>query len=150
MDGMDAVVLGSGQGERHPMGASWVAIKVGADETAGMFYCGEVEIQPGFPGPPAHVHERLHDMFYVLEGTLTMLVGQAEREVTAGTFVCVPPGVTHTFSNPGSAPVRFLNFSTPGGWEGYMRELGAASAEGRQLSREEIGMIAARYDFQAI
>ena len=31
--------------------------------------------EPGFAGPPPHVHERLHDMFYVLEGTLTMRLG---------------------------------------------------------------------------
>ena len=146
---MDAIILGKGDGEHHSIGPSSVSIKVGADETAGTFYCGEVEIQPGFPGPPAHVHKRLHDMFYVLEGTLTMRVGEDAREVPAGTFVCVPPGVVHTFSNPGSTPVRFLNFNTPGGWEGYTRDLGAASTEGHQLSSEEIGEIASRYDFHA-
>jgi hypothetical protein len=56
----------------------------------------------------------------------------------------------HTFSNPGSTPVRFLNFNTPGGWEGYMRDLGAAAAKGQRLSTEEIGEIASRYDFHAI
>lgn len=47
-----------------------------------------------------------------------------------GTFVCVPPGVTHTFSNTSEAPVRFLNFNTPAGWENYMRELGEATTAG--------------------
>jgi uncharacterized cupin superfamily protein len=27
-------------------------------------------IQPGFAGPPPHVHARLHDRFYILEGSL--------------------------------------------------------------------------------
>ena len=48
----------------------------------------------------------------------------------AGTFACFPPGTVHTFSNPGGEPVRILNFSTPAGWEGYMRELGAAFGGG--------------------
>jgi mannose-6-phosphate isomerase-like protein (cupin superfamily) len=40
-------------------------------------------------------------MFYVLEGTLTMRLGDETTELPAGSFVCVPPGVVHTFSNPG-------------------------------------------------
>jgi uncharacterized cupin superfamily protein len=31
-----------------------------------------VIIQPGFAGSPPHFHERLQDMFYVLEGILTL------------------------------------------------------------------------------
>ena len=86
-------------------------------------------------------------MFYVLDGTLTMHLGDQATEVPAGSFVCVPPGVVHTFSNPGDSPVRFLNFNTPAGWENYMRDLGAALAKGAP-SQEEIGQIASRYDFR--
>ena len=146
---MDAIVLGPGDGERHAMGNAWVDIKAGGDETAGTFYCGEVVIQSGYPGPPPHVHERLHDMFYVLEGTLAMRLGDDNLAVPAGTFVCVPPGVVHTFSNPGTAPVRFLNFNTPGGWERYMRDL-AEAAGGGQMSSAEIGAIASRHDFHPV
>ena len=141
------VVLTAGEGERIGMGPASVAIKATGENTAGTFYLGEVEIPPGFPGPPPHVHDELHDMFFVLDGTLTMRVGDDEREVRPGTFVCVPPGVVHTFSNPGTAPVRFLNFNTPAGWEGYMRDL---AAEGRVATSEEIGQIASRYDFRAV
>ena len=54
----------------------------------------------------------------------------------------------HRFSNPGDEPVRFLNLNTPAGWEGYMRELGAAFADGGAPTPDEIGRIASRYDFQ--
>lgn len=43
-------------------------------------------------------------MFYVLDGVLAMRVNDESHQVTAGTFVCVPPGVTHTFSNTGDRP----------------------------------------------
>jgi oxalate decarboxylase/phosphoglucose isomerase-like protein (cupin superfamily) len=88
-------------------------------------------------------------MFYVLEGVLTMRLGEETRQVEAGTFACVPPGVAHTFSNPGNAPVRFLNFNTPSGWEHYMRDLSAAAQSG-PLTSEAIGRVASKYDFQAI
>jgi mannose-6-phosphate isomerase-like protein (cupin superfamily) len=147
---MDAIVLGPGRGERLTVGGSTVALKAGGTETGNTFYCGEVDLAPGFPGPPPHVHERLLDMFYVLEGTLTMRLGDDTLEAEAGTFVCVPPGVIHTFSNPGSSRVRLLNFNTPAGWEDYMRELSAAATEGRELTPAEIGAIAARFDFRPV
>jgi oxalate decarboxylase/phosphoglucose isomerase-like protein (cupin superfamily) len=59
----------------------------------------------------------------------------------------VPPGVVHTFSNPSDAPVRFLNFNTPAGWENYMRDLAATLSRGTP-TQEEIGDIASRYDFE--
>ena len=143
---MSAVVHRSGEGE-HIGGPTSVTIKATGEDTNNSFYLGETVVQPGFPGPPPHTHERLHDMFYVLEGTLTMRLGDETIELAEGGFVCVPPGVVHTFSNPGPTSVRLLNFNTPAGWENYMRDLGAALAHGTPSS-EEIGRIASRYDFQ--
>src|ERR671933_1862310 len=143
---MEATVHGPGDGEQIG-GPSAVTIKATGEQTNGSFYLGEVVVAPGFPGPPAHVHERLCDMFYVLDGTLTMRLGDETTELPEGSFVCVPPGVVHTFSNPSQTPVRFLNFNTPAGWENYMRDLDAALAKGTP-SQEEIGQIASRYDFR--
>jgi mannose-6-phosphate isomerase-like protein (cupin superfamily) len=146
----DAVFHGPGDGERHSAGpGSTIVIKATGADTAASFFLSETTVAPGFAGPPPHRHERLHDMFYVLEGELTMALGEEQRAVQAGSFVCVPPGVTHTFSNPSSTPVRFLNFSTPAGWENYMRELGAA-AKTQTLTSEVIGRIASRHDFHAV
>jgi hypothetical protein len=68
-----------------------------------------------------------------------MRLGDETTELPAGSFVCVPPGVVHTFSNPGEAPVRFLNFNTPAGWENYMRDLAAALAKGTPARRRSAG-----------
>jgi mannose-6-phosphate isomerase-like protein (cupin superfamily) len=143
---MEATVHMPGAGEQIG-GPTAVTIKATGEETSGSFYMGEAVVAPGFPGPPPHVHERLHDMFYVLDGTLTMRLGDETTELPASSFVCVPPGVVHTFSNPSETPVRFLNFNTPAGWEKYMRDLRAALAKGTP-SQEEIGQIASRYDFR--
>jgi mannose-6-phosphate isomerase-like protein (cupin superfamily) len=146
----EPVTWGPGEGERHPAGpGSEIVIKATGSATCDTFFLSETTLAPGFSGPPAHRHQRVHDMFYVLEGTLHMLLADQHLEVVAGGFVCVPPGVIHTFSNPGSSPVRFLNFNTPAGWENYMRDLGRAAADG-PLSTERIGQIASRYDFRAV
>jgi mannose-6-phosphate isomerase-like protein (cupin superfamily) len=129
-------------------GGSTVTIKADGEMTAGSFYLGEGALSPGFPGPPPHTHERLHDMFYVLEGTLTIHLEGDEQELGPGSFACVPPGTVHTFSNHRDHVVRFLNFNSPAGWENYMRDLGAAFAGDSQPTPDEIGRIAYRYDFR--
>jgi quercetin dioxygenase-like cupin family protein len=132
------------------MGPNTLAIKATSENTAGRFFLSETTVSPGFPGPPPHVHDELHDMFYVLEGKLTVLLGETEHELGPGSFACVEPGDVHTFRNASEAPVRFLNFNVPGGFELYMRELAAASASGTPPTTEEIGKIASRYDFRAV
>jgi quercetin dioxygenase-like cupin family protein len=91
---MKAILHRPGEGERIG-GPTTVTIKATGEGTEDFFYLGEVTVEPGFAGPPPHVHERLHDMFYVLEGTLTMRLGDDTAELPAGSFVCVPPGVVH-------------------------------------------------------
>lgn len=143
---MGAVVHLPGEGE-HVGGSSSVTIKATGEDTGGSFYLGEAVLSPGFPGPPPHVHEALHDMFYVLEGTLTMVLDTEHLDLAEGSFVCVPPGTVHTFSNQSERPVRILNFNTPAGWEHYMRDLASILAAGT-TAPEEIGAIASRYDFR--
>jgi quercetin dioxygenase-like cupin family protein len=143
----EVVFLRPGEGE--PIGGSGpsrATLKATGETTGGTFFMSETTIEPRFPGPPPHTHERLHDMFYVLEGILTFHLGDDTAEASPGTFVCVPPGTVHTFSNKSQAPVRFLNLNTPGGFEHYMRELGAVLATGRTPTSEEIGQIASKYD----
>jgi quercetin dioxygenase-like cupin family protein len=145
---MEAVMHGPGGGERHSAGSSEIVIKATGEDTAGTFFLSETTIAPGFPGPPLHRHERLVDMFYVLDGVLTVRLGEETHQLETGSFVCVPAGVVHTFSNQSDSPVRFLNFNTPAGWENYMRDLAEAAKAG-PLMPDVIGRVASRYDFHA-
>lgn len=80
---------------------------------------------PGRDGADLHVHHRHTDLFYVLEGELTVRLGVEGETVpaAAGTLVCVPPLVVHGFRNGGAdAEVRYLNLHAPGqGFANYMR-----------------------------
>lgn len=145
---MGPVILRPGEGERLEMGASTVFIKAGSEQTDGTLFLGESTLAPGFSGRPPHIHETFYDMIYVLEGTLTLRVGDDTISAEAGTFACIPPGTVHTFSNPGDAVVRILIFKTPAGWENYMRELRDAAKPGTPPAPEEIAKIASRYDFK--
>lgn len=59
----------------------------------------------------------------------------------------MPPGTVHTFSNPGTEPVRFFGLMSPGGFERYFRDLAAAVGDG-PLDPAAVGPIVARYDVQ--
>jgi quercetin dioxygenase-like cupin family protein len=139
-----------GEGETHDSGGATLTIKAGGAETGGTFFMSEITIPPGYPGPPLHRHAQLCDMFYVLEGTLTLRVDGETVLLPAGGFACAPPGVIHTFSNPGDQRVRMLNFSTPSGFEFYMRDLAAAFSGGAMPTSAQIGAIASRYDVEVV
>lgn len=138
-----------GGGETLTAGPAKLTIKATADDTGGAFFLSESTLPARMPGPPLHRHRELHDMFYVLEGSLTVLADGGERVLGPGSFVCVPPGEAHTFRNDSDAPVRFLNFNTPGGFEGYMRELAAAMQE-PGFTPADIPPIASKYDFEPV
>lgn len=144
---MDAVVLFPGEGERIEAGASVAVMKATAATTAGAFSMSEAVFPPGMIGPPRHAHTKTTDTFYVLEGTLHLTVGDREFDAPAGSYVLVPPGIGHTFSNTSAAPVRFLNINSPGGWEHYLRDLSNAMRAGRMPGTPEFAAVVAKYDF---
>jgi mannose-6-phosphate isomerase-like protein (cupin superfamily) len=76
-----------------------------------------ITIGPHREGPPPHAHADEDDAFYIVEGELTFLLDDDELVAGPGTFVLVPPGVTHTFANRGGTPVRMLNIHAPAGFD---------------------------------
>src|SRR3954469_21542900 len=64
-----------------------------------------------------HVAAHAGDAFYILEGEMTFEVDGEEVPAPPGTFVLVPPGVPHAFTNHGEQPVRMLNLHAPAGFD---------------------------------
>ncbi|HKP19163.1 MAG TPA: cupin domain-containing protein [Gaiellaceae bacterium] len=139
----DAVVRRPGEGESLAVGQTTLLMKAEVADGDGTFYLGEGNLAPGFPGPPPHVHEHLLDSFFVLDGTLTLRIGDEQVEAAAGSYAVVPPGNVHTFSNPRDEAVRVLNIMAPAGFEQYLKEAAAAGAADPAALAE----IASRYDF---
>ena len=85
------VVVEPGQGHR----VGNVEFHESTDDTP-FFNLGIIVLGPG-QGVDSHMHEGEDDSFLVLEGTLTLTVGDDDRDVQAGpgTFVLVPAGTAH-------------------------------------------------------
>jgi quercetin dioxygenase-like cupin family protein len=70
----------------------------------------EVTLEPGHRFAAAH--PRL-EALYVFEGELAVAVAGRERQLPAGTWIQLPPGVEAECASAGSGPVRFLDVRAP-------------------------------------
>lgn len=122
------VVLRPGEGRAYPMGRISAVFKADGAETASQYSVSEWWLEPRTRGPGAHAHEE-DDIFYVLEGTMSVLVGEEWIEAPRGSFVLVPAGVTHDFENRGSVRAGVLNLSIPGEFEPHMPAIAQWFAE---------------------
>src|SRR5918998_4892993 len=91
------------------------------EDTEGRLTVYEILFPPN-SGPPLHVHEREDEAFYVLEGGLSVRMNDEEFEASAGSFVFLPRGISHTFRSS-SDGARVLLLVVPSGLEGFFRAL---------------------------
>ena len=113
------VVLGPDDGRRYEMGRILAVFTADGTETGGGYSISEWWLDPHTTGPGAHVHPE-DDVFYVLDGTMSVLVGDRWVAASKGAFVAIPGGVTHDFENRGDVRAGVLNFSHPGDFEQHM------------------------------
>ena len=93
-----------------------------AEQTGGAFSLMEERLPRGAE-PPPHVHRREDESFFVLEGRLTVRVGDQTFSASPGSFVFCPRDVPHLLTVV-SDEVRMLTLCTPGGVEQLFVELG--------------------------
>jgi mannose-6-phosphate isomerase-like protein (cupin superfamily) len=107
--------------------------------------------KPG-EGPPEHVHYNQQEMFFIVEGTYELTIG--EQTATAGpcTIVFIPRNVVHRFKNIGDTVACMLDWSQPGGQDHYFKAIpelaaggGFTGAKATQISRQfDTDFVAAR------
>jgi quercetin dioxygenase-like cupin family protein len=136
-----AFKLEAGGGERLRFGEVEILIKVTADTTGGAYTVFE-ENQP--VDTPLHVHEREDELFYVLEGEHVFQVGEREHRAGPGDLVFAPRGVPHAQRRVVPREGRTLVLASPGGLEGFFRELAEADRDG-SLGPEAYARASARY-----
>jgi len=68
----------------------------------------ELGIPPRFPGAPPHLHEHMTESFYMLEGTIEVLLDGEWRQAHRGDFILIPPQTVHAYRNSTDQPARFL------------------------------------------
>lgn len=117
--GRPPVVLAPGEGRDYDMGPIQAVFKADGTETDDGYSISEWWLRPNTTGPGAHQHPE-DDIFYVIAGTMALLVEDQWIDAPAGSFVLIPGGTTHDFQNRSPHPAGVLNFSHPGGFERHM------------------------------
>ena len=117
--GRVGIFLPPGGGRSYSMGRISAVFKADGDETQRGYSISEWWLEPHTQGPGAHSHEE-DDIFYVLEGTMSVLVGNRWLDAPQGSFILAPSGVTHDFENRSASRAGVLNFSIPGDFEKNM------------------------------
>jgi mannose-6-phosphate isomerase-like protein (cupin superfamily) len=71
------------------------------------FALGNVTLDPDGGQVPWHNQEQ-EEVYFVVEGTGEMCLGDERQIVTAGQAVFIPPGVFHQLTNIGTTPLRMI------------------------------------------
>jgi quercetin dioxygenase-like cupin family protein len=114
-----AIFIRPGQGRAYPMGRISSTFLADGAETAEKYSISEWWLEPHTTGPGPHSHDE-DDAFYVIEGTMSFLLGDEWVDAPRGSFVLAPAGMTHDFENRSDARAGALNLSAPGGFEESM------------------------------
>jgi quercetin dioxygenase-like cupin family protein len=125
-----AMATRAGQGEARWWFSGLAEIKVTAEDTGGQLTIVEVTEPPGTEAP-LHVHHREDEGFWILEGEVTLYVGDETIEASAGDFAWGPRDIPHRYT-VGPNGCRMLFICTPGGFENLVREM-SVPAETRTL-----------------
>lgn len=144
----ESVWLSAGEGEAVSLRGTEVRFKVKSDHAAGAS-CTEWLAAPGFD-TGIHVHERLEETWYVLDGELEFRLGEETIRAAAGGCVFVPPRVPHAFANRGQRPVKFLLMMSPPTHDRYFVELAEILGRSGPPDSEAIAALRARYDTQQL
>ena len=90
-------------------------------QSDGAYFIMEATVPPG-GGPPPHIHRREQEVFYLLDGTLDIQMGDKVVKASTGDFVHIARGTVHCFRNTGDTTARLLLIFSPGGIEGFFED----------------------------
>jgi quercetin dioxygenase-like cupin family protein len=92
-----------------------LTVKTGGGETGGSFAQVETD-DPRGAATPLHIHRNEDETFYVLEGEITVLVGNERIDLAAGDFAFAPRDIAHAYVVR-SERARMLTTLSPAGLE---------------------------------
>lgn len=72
---------------------------------------------------PPHTHAEEEEGYFVLEGSMTMFLGEGEFNLGKGDFVHVPQGTIHGYRNDGAEDCHFLAWTVGGEIDRFFIEM---------------------------
>lgn len=108
LDDLEAFDFGHGEGysaRLAPVGGRLGLTRIG---------CNVAEYPPGKAAFPMHAHRNNDELFYVLEGSGEIRIGEDTHPIRAGDFIGLPAasGRAHQIRNTGDQPLRVIALSS--------------------------------------
>ncbi len=113
-------IIQPGQGIEYKWTSDHIFVKTVVDLAEGRVSMVEDTLKPGFH-LGRHYHKQMVEIFYILEGEVTLIFDDKTVVATAGTTVNVPPNVWHEAKSENGA--KMLSIFSPAGFEDYLAEL---------------------------
>lgn len=135
----------TGEQRRLEFLANEVVLHVPGAATGGTYCLAEFE-GPRGDMPPLHVHRSVEEAFYVLDGVLSLFVGDESAELAAGDSLVAPRGTPHTYRVE-SDRARWLVVCSPAGFDDFVREVASA---GERIEPPALAEKAARYGIEVL
>ena len=127
----DPVLVRAGQdreGRHKTLGISTIDFKVTSADSGGAMLVIE-NINRARGGPARHRHLAQDELFSVIEGDYTVIVGNQRFNLTAGDSLLAPRGIPHVWAYTGGAVGRVLiTFTPPGEMESFFRTVSRTNA----------------------
>jgi quercetin dioxygenase-like cupin family protein len=108
-----------GEGKIFQVGGDFIAFKTLSEDTPGEISVIEITAAPQ-SGPSLHKHPP--EVFYIVDGEFEFYGASPEDTVkaTAGDFIHIPSGAPHAYKNVGTAPGKYLLFTSIAGNPGQL------------------------------
>jgi mannose-6-phosphate isomerase-like protein (cupin superfamily) len=100
--------------------------------------------KPG-EGPPDHCHFDRDEMFFIVEGTYEVTVGDQTATIGSGAIVFIPRNVVHRFKNSGDTTACMLDWTLPGGQDHFFKSIAELEAGGG-LTAEKVIETSRQFD----
>ena len=142
-------VIPPGGGKHHasPTPGRFFDLKLLGGETGGSIMMFEETLPPGTTSL-YHLHHDSDEVAWVLDGELTLKIGDTVTTGGPGTCAFMPRRVAHAWKNTGSVTSRVLFLYTPAAAGGYIEEMIERPAGGMtDADRDEL---CARYHWKIL
>ncbi len=118
-----------------------IRLMLSSQETAGELSLYEFEVPPESAGSPPHTHTLEDEYFFILSGTLDVLVDGEVSQLGEGDFAALTRGHTHMFWNGSQEPVRLLMATTGASFESFMASVAPRLAEAKPDGPQAAGAV---------
>ena len=127
------LIMKPGEGEQVTIGGASLRIIIPSIATDDAYSLHEIVLKRGAEIPETTLGwHRL--LYWIVEGSFKFRVAARTALVSPGAALSVPPGTAHSYQSISDTGGRILVYALPGGFDDYIRDMGAILAGSDQTT----------------